>query len=122
MSNELEISYMNFLSKTLKQFNNSKYQLAAERFEAILEKYPDDVNALFYQSICYFNMNQYELAVSKFKRLEMSFYTNFQQDQEWYLMLCYKALGKHKLFRNQKNQIIARNGFYILRAQKTKFN
>lgn len=122
LNEELAISYVNFLSKTLKLFNESKFDLAIKRFDVILDAFPDDINAMFYQSICYYNLKDYSKAIKTLKNLETAFFTNFKEDQEWYLMLCYKLSFDEDNFQNQKNKIIERRGYYYSKSQKLFFN
>jgi hypothetical protein len=58
---DFEYTYFSYLDRTLKYFNKNKYKIALNRFEVILETYPDDANALFYSSICLYNLNQFQL-------------------------------------------------------------
>ena len=122
IENELDLSYMNFLSKTLEYLNKAQYEIAANRFEIVLRKFPDDVNALFYGSICYYNLKKYSDALLQLQKLAYSKFTNFRQDQEWYSLLCYKAIKNKKEFERMKIKIIDGQGFYQIRAKEMEFN
>ena len=119
--NELDISYMNFLSKTLKLFNKKSFQEAIINFEIILSKYPDDVNALFYESIALYNLGINNEAIRRLKQLELAPYSNFQEEQQWYLLLCYKADKQQELFNTLRSKIIKSKGYYWMRAQQLDF-
>jgi len=112
----VEVSYMNFLSETLQDFNRGEYKAALVGFDQILSTYPDDVNALFYSSLCLYNLKQFGLCEQRLKVMELAKFDNFDEEQNWYLLLCYKAMGKTQEFNNLKQNIIQRNGFYAVKA------
>ena len=115
------VSYISFLEKSLKLFNASEFRNALFRFETILETYPDDVNALFYSSICLYNLNQFELCKKRLLQLESARFTNFDQEQQWYLLLTYKAEGNKESFENTRSSIINLKGFYSKKANNINF-
>lgn len=112
----LEVSYMNFLSGTLHDFNRGEYKAALIGFDQILSTYPDDVNALFYSSLCLYNLKQFSLCEQRLKVINLTKFDNFDEEQHWYLLLCYKSLGKSQEFTDLKQEIIRLNGFYASRA------
>ena len=112
----LEISYMNFLSGTLHDFNRGEYKAALVGFDQILSSYPDDVNALFYSALCLYNLKQFNLCEQRLRVIDLAKFDNFDEEQHWYLLLCYKALGKVQDFTDLKQEIIRSNGFYASKA------
>lgn len=112
----LDISYMNFLSNTLSDFNRGEYKVALIGFDQILSTYPDDVNALFYSALCLYNLKQFNLCEQRLKVMNLSKFDNFDEEQHWYLLLCYKAQGKTQDFSELKQEIIRGNGFYASKA------
>lgn len=112
----LDISYMNFLSSTLDEFNQGEFKAAFIGFDQILSTYPDDVNALFYSSLCLYNLKQFNLCEQRLKVIDLAKFDNFDEEQHWYLLLCYKSLGKSKEFTELKQEIIQLNGFYASKA------
>jgi len=118
---ELDVSYVNFLSKTLALFNRKQFQEAVGNFEIILSKYPDDINALFYESISLYNLGLTKDAIHRLKQLEMSVFTNFNEEQQWYLLLCYKEDKNKELFLELRTNIISSKGFYWMRAKQLEF-
>jgi hypothetical protein len=119
--NEIEFTYFSYLDKSLNYFSKNKFKTALNRFELILETYPEDANALFYSAICLYNLNQFELCENRLSQLQNSRFTNFDQEQRWYLLLVYKSLGKKNLFDNLKEKIIFENGFYSKSAKSVEF-
>jgi tetratricopeptide (TPR) repeat protein len=102
-------------------FKKNKFKEALNRFEVILETYPDDVNALFYSGICLYNLNRFDICEKRLIQLQNSRFTNFDQEQQWYLLLTYKLMGKKTLFDQMKDQIIKENGFYSKSAKGIDF-
>jgi len=116
----VEVSYFNFLEKSLRYFEKKKYSEAASRFKEILQTYPDDVNALFYGALCNYNSGEFLEAEKLLLRLEINKYTNFKEESQWYLCLTYKSLERKSLFNKLKEQIILENGFYSKKARDLK--
>jgi tetratricopeptide (TPR) repeat protein len=116
--NIVEIAYVSFLGKSLKYFSQNKFKDALNRFDLILETYPDDVNALFYSALCHYNLNQFNLCEKRLIELKNSKFTNFDEEQDWYLLLTYYSLHKDEQFLELKSRIIQSGGFYAKRAEK----
>jgi tetratricopeptide (TPR) repeat protein len=116
--NIVEIAYVSFLGKSLKHFSQNKFKDALSRFDLILETYPDDVNALFYSALCHYNLNQFSLCEKKLIELKNAKFTNFDEEQEWYLLLTYYSLHKDEQFLELKSRIIQGGGFYAKKAEK----
>ncbi|MEN9988510.1 MAG: hypothetical protein RLZZ585_1549 [Bacteroidota bacterium] len=112
----LDVSYMNYLSNTLLDFNRGEYKAALISFDQILSSYPDDVNALFYSSLCLYNLKQFNLCEQRLKVIDLAKFDNFDEEQHWYLLLCYKAMGKTRDFTELKEEIIQLKGFYASKA------
>jgi tetratricopeptide (TPR) repeat protein len=118
--NIVEIAYVSFLGKSLKYFSQNKFKEALSRFDLIMETYPDDVNALFYSALCNYNLNQFSLCEKRLIELKNSKFTNFDEEQEWYLLLTYYSLHKDQQFLELKSQISANATLNDLRAQAKK--
>jgi len=116
--NIVEIAYVSFLGKSLKCFSQNSYKDAMNRFDLILETYPDDVNALFYSALCLYNLNLFNQCEKRLLELKNSKFTNFEEEQEWYLLLTYYSLHKDQQFLELKSQIIEAGGFYSKKAEK----
>jgi tetratricopeptide (TPR) repeat protein len=116
--NIVEIAYVSFLGKSLKYFSQNKFKDALSRFDLILETYPDDINALFYSALCLYNLNQFNLCEKRLIELKNSKFTNFEEEQEWYLLLTFYSLHKDQQFLDLKSQIIEAGGFYSKKSEK----
>lgn len=113
----IEFSYMNYLGVTLRDFNRGEYKAALLGMDQILSIYPDDVNALFYSALCLYNLKQFNLCEQRLKVMDLAKFDNFDEEQKWYLLLCYKAQGKTQDFSDLKQEIIRANGFYAVKAE-----
>ncbi len=117
----IEFTYFSYLDKSLHYFSKTKFKTALNRFEVILETYSDDANALFYSAICLYNLNQLELCENRLLKLQNVRFTNFDQEQHWYLLLVYKSLGKKNSFDILKEKIILDNGYYSKSAKYLEY-
>lgn len=113
---QLDISYLNYLSATLADFNHGEYKAALRGFDEILKSYPDDVNALFYSALCLYNLQQFPLCEQRLSLIDLVKFDNFDEEQKWYLLLCFRAQGKSEAFHSLKKEIILQNGFYAAKA------
>ena len=116
-----EYSYMNFLSGNLHDFNQGEYKAALIGLDQILGAYPDDVNALFYSALCLYNLKQFSLCEQRLNVIHLAKFDNFDEEQQWYLLLCYKALGKSQEFSTLKQSIVQSKGFYSSKAAGIAF-
>ena len=112
----IEFSYMNYLGVTLRDFNRGEFKVAILGMDQILSIYPDDVNALFYSALCLYNLKQFNLCEQRLKVMDLAKFDNFDEEQQWYLLLCFKAQGKIQDFSDLKQEIIRANGFYASKA------
>jgi hypothetical protein len=117
----LEISYINYLSSTLSEFNQGEYKVALRGFDEILKSYPDDVNALFYSALCLYNLQQFTLCEQRLSLIDLVRFDNFDEEQKWYLLLCYRSQGKTEAFTSLRKEIIQENGFYATKANMLSF-
>ena len=113
---QMEISYLNYLSSTLGDFNQGEYKAALRGFDEILKSYPDDINALFYSALCLYNLQQFSLCEQRLILIDLVKFDNFDEEQQWYLLLCYRAQGKIDAFTSLKKEIVQQNGFYATKA------
>ncbi len=119
---QVQIPYMDYLSKTLLYINKGKWKQALQRLQEITNQYPNDVNARFYSGLCYFNLQQYSEASIQFSTCLQLEFSNFNEESTWYLAHSKFSKGEKKeakelfeLIRNQK-------GFYAKQAEKVLKN
>jgi tetratricopeptide (TPR) repeat protein len=106
---EIEYNYFSYL-----------YTLALENFNAILNTYPDDINALFYGGLCYFEQKQYNKSIAFFDQARKNSFLNFREEAEWLLLQSYVESNDFEKANALKNEIVNGNGFYAKRAKEIK--
>jgi len=116
----VQVNYFNSLNNALVYFEKENYGMAAQQFDLILTSYPDDINALFYGALSHYNVKEYSICETKLQLLKLNHFTNFSEEQEWYLCLTYKALKKMSQYEALRKEIINKNGFYTFKAVTLK--
>jgi tetratricopeptide (TPR) repeat protein len=119
---DINIPYINLLSKAIEDFAQQDYKLALLHFDEILQTYPDDANALFYGGMCLYNLRVYEQAESRLLKLQSIPFANFSEEAEWYLLHVYQQAKKEAAFSGLQKSIIDQKGFYAQKAANLKFN
>jgi TolA-binding protein len=114
---EIEIPYVEYLSKTMRKFSKGSYKSALSRFDIILSTYESDVNANFYSGLCLFNLEEYETAIDRFLKCRTGQFSNFDEEAQWMTALSYEKLGKHQEANQYFQKIVDQGGFYKKRAQ-----
>lgn len=108
----IEIPYYDYISKTTLLLDEGAYKKALARCNIILSHYPDDVNALFYSGICYYNLAEYNRAIEAFKLCMESKFNNFDEEAEWMLANSYQANGEKDKAKMLFQSIKEKGGFY----------
>lgn len=112
------IPYMDYLDKTLKYLGNEKWKQALSRCEEILNTYPDDINAIFYSGLCYYNLQQYQKACDQFSACVQLNWANFNEEATWYLAKSRLANKDKTLAKELFTAIKENNGYYAKQAEK----
>ncbi len=104
--------YSIYIENTLYYFNIGEYKKALARFDIILEKYEDDINANFYSGLCLYNFGEYDEAILRFEKCMNSNFNNFNEEALWMIANSYEENAN--LMKAQKiyEEIIKTNGFY----------
>ena len=119
---QIEYNYFIYLKETMKLFDQKSYAVALENFHAILKFYPEDINALFYSGLCYFEQKQFTKSIAFFDQTSKNSFLNFKEESEWFLLQCYVETKNSVKAKSLQNDIINGNGFYAKRAKELKFN
>lgn len=117
---KVNIPYVEYLDKTMALFEKGKYKKALVRFKQILNVYPEDVNALFYGGLCYYNLSKNDLALLSFENCYNLEYGNFREEANWLSYLIYREEGNLKKASLLLQKIINEKGYYSQQAQKEK--
>jgi TolA-binding protein len=117
---EVKIPYFNYLQKTMAYFADASYKNALNRYLIILEQYPNDLNALFYGGLSYYNLGDYTSASELFQRIARSDLAGFHEEAMWYQCKTEIQLGKTKAAISGLDNIIIEGGFYTKDAINLK--
>lgn len=113
----IEIPYHDYLEKTMKLFSKGNIKSSLVRFEEILMTYPDDVNALFYAGLCYYNLSEFDKAINYFEESSLSKYKNFDEEADWYIAKSYQAKNELVTAIEYYKKIVLENGYYSEQAK-----
>lgn len=119
---ELQIPYINLLSRSIEDFSKEEYKLALFHFDQILASYPDDANALFYGAMCLYNLREFSQAESRFLKLQHIAFSNFREEGNWYLLRVYQQTKNEAAFDSLKSAILAEKGFYTQKAESLRYD
>lgn len=114
----VDVPYIDYLDKSMEIFSRGNNKKALARFEEIIKTYPDDLNALFYAGLCYYNLREFDKAITSFGKCEDSKYTNFNEEAEWYKAKSLLASGNKDQARSLLTKIQSTNGYYSAQAKK----
>lgn len=114
----LEIPYHEYISETMELFKSGNFKQTMNRTKSILKFYPDDINALFYGGLCYYNLNQMNAAIDAFKKVLENRFQNFDEEASWYLANAYLANQDRNNAKATMEWIVEQNGFYANQAEK----
>lgn len=114
----VDVPYIEYLEKSMEIFSRGNNKKALARFEEIIKTYPDDLNALFYAGLCYYNLREFDKAIASFEKCSDSKYTNFNEEAEWYKAKSLLASGNKDQARSLLTKILNDNGYYSAQAKK----
>ena len=114
----VDIPYIDYLEKTMELFSKGNNKKALTRFEEILKTYPEDLNAMFYAGLCYYNLKDYAKAAEYFENCQMNKYANFNEEAQWYSARSLLSNGEKEKAYLVFREIINQKGFYAKQAEK----
>ncbi len=114
----IDIPYHDYLSQTMEQFKAGNFKQALNRANAILEFYPNDINALFYGGLCYYNLSEMDQAVNAFQQVIANQFSNFDEEALWYLANAYDLKNDKVKAKELFQAIVAQKGYYAKQAEK----
>ncbi|MBL4624696.1 MAG: hypothetical protein JKY42_06110 [Flavobacteriales bacterium] len=109
---ETQYTYENILQEGLDLYKQGSYSRAIAQFDFILQKYPEDHNALFYTGLSYFGIKKYNKAIEKFDVVYGLDKTPFKEDAEWQKALVLKEKGDTQKAKNLFDKIVTEAGYY----------
>jgi hypothetical protein len=105
------------LDKAIVSYSEGLYDATILKLEALSKKFPKDVNLNFYLGMCYYQKENYDVALYHFG--ESATFENdlFDQEQDFYIAMCYLKKGEEKLAREYFEIIANSNSFYLEKAR-----
>ncbi len=113
-----QIAYVDFLEESLLMMQQKNYYDAIEAFDEILDQYPDDANAMFYKSICMYQVNQNRQALEGFAAVAQMRVNTFYEDARWYSSIILKEEKQYAAAEKALNEIVRDNGYYGVQARR----
>ncbi len=110
--------YSLYIENTLYYFNNGEYKKALARFDIILKKYENDINANFYSGLCLYNFGEYDEAILRFKKCVNGDFNNFDEEAKWMIANSHENKGDLIRARKLYQEIIAKNSCYNEQANE----
>ncbi len=113
-----QVTYYDYIKKTMFFFKEGEYERALQRYQIILETYPEDMNALFYGGLSAYNLGDYPKALTYFQKLNSKQMANFNEEAEWYSAKSLLESGETAKAKDLLKKIASQKGFYAKQAQK----
>jgi TolA-binding protein len=118
MWRDVDVPYIEYLDKSIKIFERSRYKRALTRFETILETYPKDANANFYSGVCLFNLGEYDKAITRFNSCLNGKFSNFDEEALWMNAESFDLSGNKSEARTLYKKIVEQKGYYADQAAR----
>jgi len=112
------IPYNEYIADAQELFSKSDFKSALKMYKVVLKKYPEDLNALFYSGLCYYNLGKYKHALKYFDVSQKHPFNTFKIDAQWYKAKTYYQWGKNQSCQNVLEQIIELDNYYSEQAKK----
>ena len=101
-------------------FAESQFKKSLNRYLLILEQYPNDLNALFYGGLSYYNLGKFEKSMTFFDQILNGKESVFIEETSWYKTKCLIQLDRKQEAQELLDEIIASGGFYTKQAIQLK--
>ena len=99
-------------NQALEKFNAKDFSSAKQLFEVILINDNCNYNALYYKSLCFFNLDDYDNAISGFNQVLKIKKGEFFDSAKWYKALALIKKGNKKEAKKILEEIIKSNSLY----------
>ncbi len=114
----VKVDYLKFMDEVQFKFKKNQYKKALKDYHQVLKQYPQDVNALFYGGLCYYNLDKPERALQYFDNLIHNAVNTFRQEGQFYKAMSLIAMNKHGQGNGLLLQISEEGGFYAQQAKE----
>lgn len=116
--NTKEYTYVAFLEDALEKIQNKNYYNAIDDFDIILDQYPNDLNAVFYKAICFYELNNNDKSMKLFDFALNNKINTFHEDAKWYSSMILKEEKQYAASEKVLEEIVLENGYYGVQAKK----
>lgn len=113
-----EMTYIAFLEQALDKFSQKKYYDAVDDFNTILDQYPDDINALYYKALCYYETNDNNKSIYCLNETMRNGINTFYEESMWYKGLILKEDKQFAAAEKVLEEIVNEKGYYGVQAKK----
>lgn len=104
------------LDDAIISYSRGLYDAAISKLSTLAERFPNDVNLNFYLGMSYYQKGNYDIALYHLGEC-VTFENNlFDQEQDYYLAMCYLKKGEERLAREFFEIIAHSNSFYKTKA------
>lgn len=108
----VQVSYLEYLEETIYYFSKDKCKSALKRLKTISSQYKNDLNALFYGGLCYYNLGNFHLALESFEKILQLKEGPFTEEAQWYMAKTLIKLKHPSKAKALLADIILFNGYY----------
>lgn len=105
-----------FLREGLIAFRDGRYGKCVSKMEVLLEKNPNDINALFYTAVSYVKLEMYSKAIPLLDQIIEDENNVFDEEAEWYKALALEGNGDTGAAQALFKKIADEGGFYSKQA------
>jgi tetratricopeptide (TPR) repeat protein len=113
---ENKLSYEEMIRMGLNHLERGNWDHAASSFAEVLNLYPDEVNALFYQSMANLKQGKMEEAKRGFERVLAHPVSTFAEDAQFFRAASLKGLGRITEAEYAWREVAECGGYYAERA------
>lgn len=114
--NSNQLSLKDILEQGLLALQNEDYTGVIQSLSILIEKNPEDENALFYTGVAFYHLNAFQKATSYFEKVNMSSVT-FHEEAEWHLAICHLKTGNNIKAIELLSKIVSEKEFYAGKAK-----
>lgn len=114
----IDVPYHDYINQTVEQFKTGNFKQTLNRTQYILTFYPEDINALFYGGLCFYNLNEIDQAIESFQKVIANPFNNFDEEALWYLANAYDLKNDKVKAKELLQMIVSQKGYYAKQADK----
>jgi len=111
-----KVAKKHYMATSLQLFQKGQYKRCLFELKLVYKRLPRNLNITFYQALCYYHLNDYELAMAHFRTAQRNINPGFYEEARWYEALCQEKTGNTSKASNIYSEILEQNGFYAMRA------